>query len=157
MASSISSTTGKSSLLKASSPSSSGDFTDRIYRLCAASGGILYPSKGSGATYGNQFFNESPLKTFPGLILITYIDYIAKRSLYLDTIQRRCPPRLRFPHDASPEFMNGHCGQKLIIKRNPQSGLLRKTFADVANDHYGDCTKLHRVQTWLLHMVGSGE
>jgi phage terminase large subunit GpA-like protein len=133
----------------------SGDFTDRIYRLCGASAGILFPSKGSGANFGNHF-NASTLKSQHGLTLYTYLDYIAKRSLYLDTIQSRRPPAIRFPHDAGPEFINGHCGQKLVITRGP-TGLMRKVFAPVANDHFGDCTKLHRVITWIFQMIEAGD
>jgi len=50
----------------------SGDFTERIYSICARSGGFFYPSKGSNAAFGT--WGESQVKGYIGLKLYPYID-----------------------------------------------------------------------------------
>jgi hypothetical protein len=128
----------------------SGDFTERIYDLCAASNGILYPSKGSGGTMGT--WNQSELKERGGLMLYTYVDRAAKVSLYIDRIALLKPPRLHFPMDSTEEFLRGHMGQRLVPSKTGKVKEWRK----VAGDHYGDCTKLHMIAHWILARNLSG-
>lgn len=130
-----------------------GDCADLIYAVCDQSDGILYPSKGSGAGFGTVTWG--PVKAYPDLLLYTYIDHTAKRSLYLHTIAGRRPPLLHFPLDASPDFLHGHTGQQLIEERTAQG--TRRVFKKIAWDHYGDCTKLHRVIDWAVGTTAAEE
>ena len=122
----------------------SGDFTERIYDVCARANGILYPSKGSGGAFGT--WAQTELKERPGMLLYTYIDRAAKVSLYIDRIAMMKPPRLYFPMDSTEEFLRGHMGQRLVPSKTGKIKEWRK----VAGDHYGDCTKLHLVAHWIL-------
>lgn len=118
----------------------SGDQARRIYRLCAASGGKLWPSKGSAAEHGRSLWSQTEVRDHPGLHLVTYIDHAFKLDLYLGRIARRQPLPILFPADATAEFLNGHCGQRLKTERTVRG--VRHYFPPVAEDHYGDCTKL---------------
>lgn len=122
----------------------SGDFTERIYDVCAASRGVLFPSKGSGGTFGT--WTQTELKERGGLMLYTYIDRAAKVSVYIERIALLKPPRLHFPMDATEDFLRGHMGQRLVPSKTGKIKEWRK----VAGDHYGDCTKLHLVAHWIL-------
>lgn len=122
----------------------SGDFTERIYDVCAMSHSILYPAKGSGGTFGT--WTQSELKERGGLLLYTFIDRAAKVSLYIERIALLKPPRLHFPMDATEDFLRGHMGQRLVPSKTGKIKEWRK----VAGDHYGDCTKLHLVAHWIL-------
>jgi phage terminase large subunit GpA-like protein len=122
----------------------SGDFTERIYDVCARSEGILFPAKGSGGTFGT--WTQTELKERGGLMLYTYVDRAAKVSLYIDRIALLKPPRLSFPADATEDFLRGHMGQRLVPSKTGKIKEWRK----VAGDHYGDCTKLHLVAHWIL-------
>ena len=122
----------------------SGDFAERIYDVCAASNAMLFPSKGSGGTFGTWTQNE--LKERNGLMLYTYIDRAAKVSLYIERIGLLKTPRLHFPMDATEDFLRGHMGQRLIPSKTGKIKEWRK----VAGDHYGDCTKLHLVAHWIV-------
>jgi hypothetical protein len=122
----------------------SGFFTERVYAVCARSSGLFYPSKGGAATF--KHFSASPL---PGLgtMLYAYSDFVWKMHLYVERIQKKLPPLLHFPADASREFLSGHSGQVLVENRNNRVTPFQ--FKNVENDHYGDCTKLHCV-TWAI-------
>jgi phage terminase large subunit GpA-like protein len=122
----------------------SGFFTERVYAVCARSSGLFYPSKGGAATFTH--FSASPL---PGLgtMLYAYSDFVWKMHLYVERIQKKLPPLLHFPADASREFLSGHSGQVLVENRNNRVTPFQ--FKNVENDHYGDCTKLHCV-TWAI-------
>lgn len=122
----------------------SGDFTERIYDVCSASGGTLFPAKGSAGTFGT--WTQTELKERSGLMLYTYVDRAAKVSLYIDRIALLKPPRLHFPMDATEDFLRGHMGQRLVPSKTGKFKEWRK----VAGDHYGDCTKLHLVAHWIL-------
>jgi len=122
----------------------SGDFTERIYDVCARGAGVLYPSKGSGGTFGT--WAQTELKERPGMLLYTYIDRAAKVSLYIERIAMQKPPLLRFPIDSTEDFLRGHMGQRLVSSKCGKIKGWRK----VAGDHYGDCSKLHLVAHWIL-------
>jgi phage terminase large subunit GpA-like protein len=122
----------------------SGFFTERVYAVCARSEGLYYPSKGGAATFKN--FNASPLPGV-GTILYSYSDHIWKMHLYIDRIQKRLPPLLHFPADASRDFIAGHSGQVLVENRNNRATPCQ--FKNIENDHFGDCTKLHCV-AWAI-------
>jgi phage terminase large subunit GpA-like protein len=122
----------------------SGFFTERVYAVCARSSGLFYPSKGGAATFKN--FNASPLPGV-GTILYSYSDHIWKMHLYIDRIQKRLPPLLHFPADASRDFIAGHSGQLLVENRNNRATPYQ--FKNIENDHFGDCTKLHCV-AWAI-------
>lgn len=122
----------------------SGDFTERIYGVCVASRGTLFPAKGSGGTFGT--WTQTELKERSGLMLYTYVDRAAKVSLYIDRIALLKPPRLHFPMDATEDFLRGHMGQRLVPSKTGKIKEWRK----VAGDHYGDCTKLHLIAHWIL-------
>jgi hypothetical protein len=125
----------------------SGDFTNRIYTLCARSGGMLLPSKGTGYSFGT--WSVGVAKGYEPMQLYTYVDYQAKVALYLEKIHRRKAPFLWFPADADDEFLRGHMGQRLVI---PKGGK-RKEWRKVATDHYGDCTKLHLICAWIARTL----
>jgi len=122
----------------------SGDFTERIYDVCGASNGILFPAKGTGGSFG--IWNQTELKERNNLLLYTYADRQAKVSLYIDRIAMLKPPRLHFPMDATEDFLRGHMGQRLVPSKTGKIKEWRK----VAGDHYGDCTKLHLIAHWIL-------
>jgi hypothetical protein len=122
----------------------SGDFTDEVYKVCSASGGMFFPSKGSGALVGT--WSVTDLKNYTALFLYTYTDFQAKVSLYLEKIAKRRPPLLHFPGDVSEDFLLGHMGQRIIEAEKGRG----KTWKKVAGDHYGDCSKLNLVCWWIL-------
>ena len=124
----------------------SGDFTTRIYDLCHRSGGLLWPSKGSPASFGA--WSETALKTHPGLNLYTYVDYTAKLALYVEKVQKRLPPLLHLPADAPAELIHGMSGQQLLEQRTPRG--TTKYWKKIRDDHYGDCVKLAMVTYWVL-------
>lgn len=119
----------------------SGDWTMRVYQECErATAGALVPCKGTDAKAGA--WNVVPVKVVPGLHLVTYSDYTAKRDLY-DRIIAQGSGMLHLPNDADDELLDGLSGQQLERTR---SGGWR--WKNVANDHYGDCIKLARVSWW---------
>jgi hypothetical protein len=119
----------------------SGDFTTTVYDMCAASGGRYFPSKGSAASFGT--FSKSRIHGYPNLLLFTYVDFTWKFSLYDERIGRRLPPLLHWPADVGRDFIQGHAGQKILENRKNRN--TPRFFAKVANDHWGDCSKLHQV------------
>ena len=125
----------------------SGDFTNRIYELCARSKGMLLPSKGTAFSFGT--WSVGTAKGYEPMQLYTYVDYQAKVALYLEKIHRRKAPFLWFPADADDEFLRGHMGQRIVI---PKGGK-RKEWRKVAADHFGDCTKLHVVSSWIVRAL----
>jgi len=125
----------------------SGDFTNRIYELCARSKGMLLPSKGTAFSFGT--WSVGTAKGYEPMQLYTYVDYQAKVALYLEKIHRRKAPFLWFPADADDEFLRGHMGQRIVI---PKGGK-RKEWRKVASDHFGDCTKLHVVSSWIVRAL----
>jgi phage terminase large subunit GpA-like protein len=122
----------------------SGFWTERVYQVAKATGGILYPCKGSGAEIGTWRVAEIP--DHPTLRLYTFVDYQAKADLYLGRIAQHKPPPIRFPMDCTEDFLKGHMNQRLVIPK----GKSKKEFAKVADDHFGDCTKEHLVCWWIL-------
>jgi phage terminase large subunit GpA-like protein len=124
----------------------SGDFTMRVYDACAASNGLIWPSKGSDASTGA--WNQSLIKTHPSLVLYTYVDYTAKFQIYVDAISKRLPPLVWLPQDVSIDVINGCSGQQLLVKRTPR-GVMRY-FKPLPEDHYGDILKLGRVNWWVM-------
>ena len=122
----------------------SGFLTERVYSVCAKSRGLYYPSKGSESTFGNY-----AVTTIKGLniLLYTYGDTIYKTHLYLERIKKRLPPLLHLPSDAGRDFIEGHTGQQLLENKN--SRVSPFYWKKVANDHFGDCSKLHCV-AWAI-------
>jgi len=124
----------------------SGYNTERVYALCARSGGLYMPSKGSTASFGT--WTQSQVPAYPSLRLVTYVDYTAKTELYLERVNKKLPPPLHLPGDVSRDFLDGHVGQQLLTNNNNR--LAPHHWKKVAHDHYGDCTKLHGVCWWVL-------
>ena len=124
----------------------SGWSAERVYSVCAKSGGLYIPSKGSTAAFGT--WNQSAINGYPGLRLVTYVDYQAKIELYLDRINKKMPPPLHLPSDAGNDFIVGHSGQQLLQNKHSRSA--PRYWKKVAEDHYGDCTKLHGVAWWVI-------
>ena len=124
----------------------SGDFTERVYAVCAASGGLFFPSKGSPSSFGT--WSQSHVKGYPHLVLYTYTDFTAKVSLYLECINRRLPPLLHWPEDIGRDFIHSHTGQQLL--ENRASRLTPKYWKKIAWDHWGDCSKEHRITWWIM-------
>ncbi len=119
----------------------SGDWTMRVYQECERGvTGVLVPTKGTDAKSGA--WGQVPVKSVPGLTLVTYSDYVAKRDLY-DRIIAQGAGTLHLPNDADEELLDGLSGQQLEQTR---SGGWR--WKQVAGDHYGDCIKLARVSWW---------
>ena len=114
----------------------SGYNTQKVYDVCAASQGMLWPTKGSEARTGT--WTETPLREYRGLILYIYADHQAKNSLYADRIARGGNPALHLPRDADEMLLRGLSGQELVRK----SGARFASWKRVANDHLGDCVKL---------------
>ena len=104
------------------------------------------PSKGSTASFGT--WSQSAVNGYPTLRLVTYVDHTAKLELYLERINKKMPPLLHLPADTGTDFIHGHSGQQLIQNKN--SRLAPYYWKKVAEDHYGDCTKLHGVAWWVL-------
>ncbi|MDO4818125.1 MAG: phage terminase large subunit family protein [Akkermansia sp.] len=124
-----------------------GYSTADVYAECMMVPQRLQPTKGSPAKTGD-FWMRPAGPTWPGLNVITYVDYQLKMSLYSETIARGRRPRLILPRaeDCEEELFQGLSGQKLVQKAN---GL---EWRKVANDHYGDCIKLAgRLSWWVLH------
>ena len=124
----------------------SGWSAERVYSVCAKSGGLYIPSKGSSAAFGT--WNQSAINGYPGLRLVTYVDHTAKIELYLERINKKMPPPFHLPSDAGNDFIVGHSGQQLL--QNKHSRLAPFYWKKVAEDHYGDCTKLHGVAWWVI-------
>lgn len=120
----------------------SGYATERVYRTCAMSGGRLWPIKGSAAEFGKPV-DVSRIPTWPQLLLYTHIDFFHKLSLYVDSIARRTAPLWWLPANVGIDFVEGHCGQELKSKQTASRTI--KFFKPVHNDHFGDCSKGHRV------------
>lgn len=129
----------------------SGDFTEHVYNVCLRSGGTLYPSKGSGANSGT--YRESRLENYGNYPLYLYSDYQAKTALYEGKIARKENPRLYFASDVDEEFLVGHMGQRKVASKDGKS----RTWKSVAQDHYGDCSKLHLVQWWIMRHLVEGQ
>ena len=85
---------------------------------------------------GNSFTDNKKLA-------YTYVDFFHKTGLYIDAISRRMAPHWWMPSNVGHEFIEGHCGQELKSKQTASRSI--KFFKPVANDHFGDCTKGHRV------------
>jgi len=122
----------------------SGFLTERVYGVCAKSNGLYYPSKGSESTFGNY-----AVTTIKGLnlLLYTYGDFAWKTHLYLERIKKKLPPLLHLPSDIGRDFIEGHVGQQMLENKN--SRVSPFYWKKVANDHFGDCTKLHGV-AWAI-------
>lgn len=127
----------------------SGWATERVYRVCARSNGVLSPSKGSSAEWGKGV-ETSKLPAFPTVVLYTYIDFMAKCELYIDRIGRQSSPRLYWPANVGNDWVDGHSNQELRSKQTPRGTM--KFFKPLPADHYGDCSKLHRITWWVLRL-----
>jgi len=124
----------------------SGDQTMRVYDVCAASEGRLWPAKGTDAAFGA--WGRSLLKTHPGMILYTFVDHTAKIELYLNRIGKRMPPPWHLPRDVGQDFIAGHTGQTLLRVRTPRGWGTK--WKNLRGDHYGDCSKLQLLCWWIL-------
>ena len=120
----------------------SGDFTSDVYKMCQRSGRFWWPSKGSEATSGE--WGQSKLPAYPGLMLYTYVDKVAKDELYDLRIQRKRGRRLFLPADTTTDLIDGIRGQERIDKG------LRARWKKVREDHYGDAIKLLQVISWIF-------
>lgn len=120
----------------------SGDRAQTVYTECERAPHLLSPSKGMHAGYGT--WRETPLKSHPGLTLVTYNDYAAKYELYASIIAKNDLANLHLPADAPRDLIAGLSGQTLEIL---PSG--RRQWKAVKADHYGDCVKLARVSWWV--------
>jgi phage terminase large subunit GpA-like protein len=120
----------------------SGDFTSDVYKMCQRSGRFWWPSKGSEATSGE--WGQSKLSAYPGLMLYTYVDKVAKDELYDLRIHRKQSRRIFFPSDATTDLIDGMRGQERIDKG------LRARWKKVREDHYGDAIKLLQVISWIF-------
>ena len=120
----------------------SGYATERVYRLCTASRGRLWPLKGSGAEFGKPV-DVSRIPTYPQLVLYTYVDFYFKSALYIDAISRRSAPLWWLPANTGHDLIVGHSGQELRAKQTAQRSI--RFWRPVANDHFGDSSKMHRV------------
>ncbi len=121
----------------------SGDWTAAVYDLCATTAGQLTPTKGTAAGAGT--WTRQELRTHPGLELVTYRDYAAKRALYGERVQMRQGAPLLLPADMDQELIDGLSGQQL--QRLPGG---KTRWKPLPNDHYGDCIKLALVSWWTL-------
>jgi hypothetical protein len=126
----------------------SGDWTEKVYNMCARSNGFWWPSKGSDASFGG--WNKSQVKTHPRLVLYTYVDKTAKDDLYDFRIKQRKTPGLYLPTDAGPDLIHGLSGQQ-----RSASGL-QERWKKIAWDHYGDCVKKIVVQSWVFRSLRTG-
>lgn len=124
----------------------SGWSSERVYSVCASSGGLYMPSKGSTASFGT--WSQSAVASYPQLALITYVDHTAKMELYFERIKKRQTPLLHFPADTGKDFIDGHSGQQLLQNKSSRSS--PHYWKKIAEDHYGDCTKLHGICWWVL-------
>ena len=122
----------------------SGFLTERVYSVCAKSRGLYYPSKGSESTFGN--YAVTSIKGL-NILLYTYGDFAWKTHLYLERIKKKLPPRLHLPADIGRDFIDGLSGQQMLENKN--SRVSPFYWKKVANDHFGDCTKLHCV-AWAV-------
>ena len=122
----------------------SGFLTERVYGVCAKSGGLYYPSKGSESTFGN--YAVTSIKGL-NILLYTYGDFAWKTHLYLERIKKKLPPQLHIPEDVGRDFIDGHTGQQMLENKN--SRVSPFYWKKVTNDHFGDCTKLHCV-AWAI-------
>lgn len=118
----------------------SGDFTSHIYAECAASRGVLRPTKGTDVRYGA--WGRSKIKGYRGVYLTTYSDHVAKNDLYGRIIGGQTG-ELHLPADADGELIAGLSGQKLMERGHHWA------WKPVAGDHYGDTIKLSRVSWWV--------
>lgn len=136
----------------------SGDFTNRVYDVCAASGGFYWPTKGSNTRVGT--WAETTTKSHPGLKLYTYTDHTAKSDLYGLRIAEGKPPAVVIPVDAErieaqdgKGLIAGLSGQKLVMAGNEQ------VWKRLPHDHFGDTLKLALIASWvarsLLVMLGA--
>ena len=78
--------------------------------------------------------------------MLSYVDYMAKMSLYSETIAKQRAPKLVLPRaeDVDSDLVRGLSGQKLVNRNG------RQQWKKVEDDHYGDCIKLQRVGWWCL-------
>jgi len=129
----------------------SGYATERVYRICANSGGKLWPIRGSAAEFGAKPVEVTKVPTFPLILLYTHIDMFHKMGLYIDAISRRISPLWWMPANVGQDFIDGHCGQELKSKQTASRTI--KFFKPVANDHFGDCSKGHRIIREVRSMI----
>jgi len=120
----------------------SGDFTSEVYKMCQRSGSFWWPSKGSDATTGE--WGKSVLKNYPGLMLYTYVDKVAKDELYDLRIRRRQDRRFFFPSNVDPAYIAGYSGQERIDRG------VRARWKKVRHDHDGDVAKGIQLGSWII-------
>lgn len=123
----------------------SGEWTMRVYDMCANSRGFWYPSKGSDARVGG--WNVTRLKTHM-LDLYTYSDYALKAETYVQRILKQKPPLIYLPRDADDAIIMGLSGQELLMNNG------QTAFKKLPNDHYGDCVKLTVLVSKVLRAQG---
>lgn len=117
----------------------SGYLTETQYDICAASGGLYWPTKGSDARHGS--WAETSASSRPGLKLYTYSDLQIKNELYGSRVAKRARPGLVLPIDIDGALILGLSGQQ----KDKDSDSWKK----LPNDHYGDCIKLALLGSWI--------
>jgi hypothetical protein len=120
----------------------SGDWTKQVYLMCRRSRGFWWPYKGSDAAFGS--WAKTPVKTEPGLMLYTGVDYQLKNELYDRRIFRRMSPRLWLPSNAGPDLIAGLSGQQRVMSNG------KSAWKKLPQDHYGDCVKELILLSWVL-------
>lgn len=122
-----------------------GYMTKEMYDECLRLPGQLTPTKGSPSKVGTWWTRPAG-PTWPGLEVLSYVDYMAKMSLYSETIAKQRAPKLVLPRaeDVDSDLVRGLSGQKLVNRNG------RQQWKKVEDDHYGDCIKLQRVGWWCL-------
>lgn len=121
----------------------SGWQTEDQYDVCQASGGFLWPVKGSDAKHGSV--SETRAASRPHLKLYAFSDRQAKNALYANRLNRQKDGGLHFPADADVDLKLGHANQK-----RDSDG----EWARVAQDHFGDCSKYGVVGFWIARQAG---
>ena len=126
----------------------SGYLTERVYNVCYATAPVLWPSKGSDATFGKDPVRYTRLQTPVGLGLYAYIDHDLKTEFYDWKINRRRSPMFRLPINAPEPLIAGLSGQQLMTKKTGNGTV--QMWRKLPHDHYGDCCKLALVGWQIL-------
>jgi len=116
----------------------SGYNTTKVYDFCRGSQGFFHPTKGSKAAIGT--WSMTPVRSHPGITLLTYVDFTAKCGLYEDRVAKRGNPRFYLPDDIGREFCRGFSSQKKLQKRTERGTVY--FWKKVEDDHYPDCVKV---------------
>lgn len=116
----------------------SGYMTGKVYDEARSTyPGLINPTKGSGAsgTYGRSTVKNNDLDLF------IYSDFSLKVELYQNMIGNK---ELVLPRDTDADLIAGLSGQMMIVERGG-----KRKWKKIDNDHYGDCTKLCVLSSWV--------